>query len=71
VFVEHIDPICFLPLVTHLHTLIGLAIPCIPIKLGLWLVDLLSPVVMSVVHIFPSYMILSLASIYRGFDLNS
>jgi hypothetical protein len=71
VFVEHIDPICFLPLVTHLHTLIGLAIPCIPIGLGLWLVDLLSPAVMSVVHIFPSYMMLSLASIYRGFDLNS
>jgi hypothetical protein len=43
VFLDHIDPICFLPLVTHLHILIGLPIPYIPIRLGLWLVDLLSP----------------------------
>jgi hypothetical protein len=49
VFIDHIDPICFLPLVTHLHALIGLSIPYIPIGLGSWLVDLLSPVVMSVV----------------------
>jgi hypothetical protein len=27
---DHIDPICFLPLVTHLHALIGLPVPCIP-----------------------------------------
>jgi hypothetical protein len=63
-FLDHIDPICFLPLVTHLHVLIGLPIPYIPIGLGLWLVDLLSPAVMSVVQVFPSYMILSLAGVF-------
>jgi hypothetical protein len=60
-FLDHIDPMCFLPLVTRLHALIGLPIPYIPIGLGLWVVDLLSPVVMSVVQVFPSYMMLSLA----------
>jgi hypothetical protein len=49
VLLDHIDHICFLPLVTHLHALIGLPIPYIPIGMGLWLVDLLSPAVMSVV----------------------
>jgi hypothetical protein len=49
VFPDHIDPICFLSLVTHLHALIGLPIPYIPIGLCLWLVDLLSPAVMRVV----------------------
>jgi hypothetical protein len=63
-FFDHIDPICFLPLVTHLHVLIGLPIPYIPIGLGLWLVDLLSPAVMSVVPVFPSYMMLSLAGVF-------
>jgi hypothetical protein len=63
-FFDHIDPICFLPLVTHLHVLIGLPIPYIPIGLGLWLVDLLSPAVMSVVQVFPSYMMLSLAGVF-------
>jgi hypothetical protein len=53
VLLDHIDPICFLPLVTHLHALIGLPIPCIPTGLGLWLVALLSPEVMSVVQVFP------------------
>jgi hypothetical protein len=54
VFLDHVDPICFLALVTHLPALIGLTIPYIPIGLGLWLVDLLSPAVMSVVQVFPS-----------------
>jgi hypothetical protein len=54
VFLDHVDLVCFLPLVTHLPTLIGLPMPYIPIGLGLWLVDLLSPSVMSVVHVFPS-----------------
>jgi hypothetical protein len=49
VFLDHIDPIYFLPLVTHLHALIGLPMPYIPIGLGLWLVKLLSPVVISLV----------------------
>jgi hypothetical protein len=72
VFLDHIDPICFLPLVTHLHALIGLPIPHIPIELGLWIVDLLSPTVMSVVHVFPSYMMLSLACVFvRVFGLPS
>jgi hypothetical protein len=72
VFLVHIDPICFLPLVTHLHALIGLPIPIIPIGLGLWLVDLLSPAVMSVIHICPSYMLLSLACVFvRVFGLPS
>jgi hypothetical protein len=72
VFLDHIDLICFLPLVTHLHALIGLPIPYIPIGLGLWLVDLLSPIVMSVVQVFPSYMMLSLACVFvRAFDLPS
>jgi hypothetical protein len=41
VFLDHFDHICFLPPVTHLHALIGLPIPYIPIGLGLWFVDLL------------------------------
>jgi hypothetical protein len=72
VFLDHIDPICFLPLVTYLHALIGLPIPYLPIGLGLWLVDLLSPTVMSVVQILPSYMMLSLACAFvRVFGLPS
>jgi hypothetical protein len=72
VFLDHIDPVCFLPLVTHLLVLIGLPIPYIPIGLGLWLVDLLSHAVMSVVQVFPSYMMLSLACVFvRVFGLPS
>jgi hypothetical protein len=72
VFLDHIDPICFLPLVTHLHALIGLPIPYIPIGLGLWLVDFLSPAVMRVVQVFPSYTMLSLACVFvRVFGLPS
>jgi hypothetical protein len=72
VFLDNIDPICFLSLVTHLHALIGLPIPYIPIDLGLWLVDLLSHAVMSVVQVFSSYMMLSLACvIMRVFGLPS
>ncbi len=63
-FLEHIDPIYFLPLVTHLHGFIGLPIPYIPIGLGLWLVYLLSPAVMSVVQVFPSFVMLSLACVF-------
>jgi hypothetical protein len=65
VFLDHIDP-----LVTHLHTLIGIPIPYIPIELGLWVVDLLSPTIMSVIQVFPSYMMLSLAYVFvRVFGL--
>jgi hypothetical protein len=64
VFFDHVDHICFLPIVTYLHALIELPIPYIPIGFGLWLVDLLSYVVMSVVQVFPSYMILSLACVF-------
>jgi hypothetical protein len=64
VSLDYIDHIYFLPLVTHLHALIGLPIPHIPIGLGLWVVDLLSSVVMSVVQVFPSYMMLSLACVF-------
>jgi hypothetical protein len=72
VFLDHIDPICFLPLVTHLHALIGLLIPYIPVGLGLWLVDFLSPAVMSIVQVFLSYMILSLVCVFvRVFGLPS
>jgi hypothetical protein len=72
VFLDHVDPIWFLPLVTHLYALIGLPIPYIPIGLGLWLVDLLSPTVMSIVQVFPSYMMLSLAYVFvRAFGLPS
>jgi hypothetical protein len=72
VFLDYIDPICFLPLVTHLHALIGLLIPYIPIGLSLWLVNFLSSAVMSVVQVFPSYMILSLACVFvRVFGLPS
>jgi hypothetical protein len=69
VFLDHFDPIFFLPLVTHLHALIGLTIP---IGLGLWLVDWLSPAVMSVIQVFPSHMMLSLAGVFvRVFGLSS
>jgi hypothetical protein len=72
VFLDHIDPICFLPQVTHFHALIGLPIPYIPIGLGLWLVDVLSPAVMSVIQVFPSYMMLNLACVFvRVFGLPS
>jgi hypothetical protein len=72
VFLDHVEPICFLPLVTHLHALIGLPIPYIPIGLGLWLVDLFSPAVMSIVQVFPSYIMLSLACVFvRVFGLPS
>jgi hypothetical protein len=72
VFLDHIDPICFLPLVTHLHALIGLPIPYITIGLGLCLVDLLSPTFMSVVQVFSYYMMLSLACVFvRVFGLPS
>jgi hypothetical protein len=72
VFLDHIDFICCLPLVTHLHTLIGLPIPYIHIGLDLWLVDLVSPAVISVVQVFISYMILSLACFFvRVFGLPS
>jgi hypothetical protein len=50
----------------------GLPIPHIPIGLELWLVDLLSPAVMSVIQVFPSYMMLSLAYVFvRVFGLPS
>jgi hypothetical protein len=72
VFLDHVDPICFPSLVTHLHALIGLHIPYIPLGLDLWLVDLLSPIVMSVIQVFPSYMMLSLACVFvRVFGLPS
>jgi hypothetical protein len=72
VFLDHIDPICFISLVTHLHALIGLPIPYIPMGLGSWLVDLLSRAVMSVIQVFPSYMMLSLACVFvRAFGLPS
>jgi hypothetical protein len=72
VFLDHIDPICFLPLVTHLHALIRLPITYIPIGLGLWLVDLFSPAIMSVIQVFPSYIMLSLACVFvRVFGLPS
>jgi hypothetical protein len=64
VFLYHIDPICFLPLVTHLYVLIGLPIPYIPMGLGLWLVDLLRPAVMSVIQVFLSYMMLGMACVF-------
>jgi hypothetical protein len=71
-FLDRIDSICFFPLVTHLHALIGLPIPYIRIGLGLWVVDLLSPAVMSVVQVFPSYMMLSLGCVFvRVFGLPS
>jgi hypothetical protein len=72
VFLNHVDPICFIPLVTHLHALIELPIPYIPIRLDLWLVDLLSLAVMSVIQVFLSYMMLSLACVFvRVFGLPS
>jgi hypothetical protein len=72
VFLDHIDHICFLPLVTHLHVLIGLPIPYILIGLDLWLVDLLSPAVISVAQVFPSYKMLNLACVFvRVFGLPS
>jgi hypothetical protein len=72
VFLDLIDPICLLALVTHLHALIRLPIPYIPIGFGLWLVDLLSPAVMRVAQVFSSYMMLSLACVFvRVFGLPS
>jgi hypothetical protein len=49
-----------------------ITIPYIPIGFGLWLVDFLSPTVMSVIQVFPSYMMLSLACVFvRVFGLPS
>jgi hypothetical protein len=61
VFLDHVDPICFLPLVTHLHALVLIHIPYIPIGLGLWLVVLLSPIVLSHRTSLSIFMMLSLA----------
>jgi hypothetical protein len=62
----------FLLLVTHLHALFWIPIPCITIGLGLWLVYLLSPTVISCRTSLPSYMMLSLACVFvRVFDLPS
>jgi hypothetical protein len=72
VFLDHVDPICFLPLVTHLHALIELPIPYIPIRLGLWLVELLNPALISCRTSLPPYMMLSLAYVLvRVFGLPS
>jgi hypothetical protein len=72
VLLDHVDHICFLPLVTQLHALIRLPIPCIPIGLGLCLVELLSPVVISYRASLPSYMMLSLACVFvRVFGIPS
>jgi hypothetical protein len=70
VFLDYADFICFLPLVTHLHALIWLHIPCIPIGLCLCLVDLLSPTVISCRTSLPSFMMLSLTCVFmRVFGL--
>jgi hypothetical protein len=58
VLIDHVDPIFFFPLVTDLHALIGLSIPCIPLGLGFMVADLLSPTVMSYRTGPPSYMML-------------
>jgi hypothetical protein len=58
VFLDHVDPICSLPLVTHLHALIGIPVPYIPIGLGLWLIELLSPRVISCHTSLSSYMMI-------------
>jgi hypothetical protein len=52
------------PSSTYLHALIRLPIPYIPIGLGLWLVDWLSPAVMRVIQVFSSYVMLSLACVF-------
>jgi hypothetical protein len=38
--------------------------PYIPIGLGLWVVDLLRPAILSVVQVFPSFVMLSLAYVF-------
>jgi hypothetical protein len=53
VTLDHIDPICFLPLVTLLHAYLKVDTYLIPLGLGLYgWIDLLSPVVMSVIQAF-------------------
>jgi hypothetical protein len=72
VFLDHIDPICFLPLVTHLHALIGLHIPYIHIGLGFMVIELLSPAIISYRTSIPSFLMLSMTYIFvRVFDLLS
>jgi hypothetical protein len=72
VFLDHVDRICFLPLVTHLHALIWITHTLYTYRIGLWLVDLLSPAVMSVVQAFSSYIMLCLACVFvRVFGLPS
>jgi hypothetical protein len=55
VTLDHVDPICFLPLVTLLHAYLKLNTYLIPLGLGLsgW-VDLLSPTVLSRYTCLPS-----------------
>jgi hypothetical protein len=63
VFLDHVDPICFLPLVTHLYALILLHIPhTFRIEFNGW-VELLSPAVMSYRTSLPSFMMLSLVCV--------
>jgi hypothetical protein len=53
VFVDHNDPVCFLPLATLLHANLKFNTYLIPLGFGLcgW-IDLLSPAVMSIVQVF-------------------
>jgi hypothetical protein len=60
------------PSSTHFHALIWLPIPYIPLGWDLWLVDLLSPTIISCCTSLPSFMILSLACVVvRVFGLPS
>jgi hypothetical protein len=72
VFLDHIDLICFLHLVTHLHAIIWITYTLYTCRIGFMVVDLLSSAVMSVIKVFPSYMMLSLACVFvRVFGLPS
>jgi hypothetical protein len=55
VFLDYVDPICFLPLVTLLHAFLKLN-TYLAFRIGIYgWVELLSPIVMSVVQVFHLY----------------
>jgi hypothetical protein len=61
VFLDLIEPICFLPLVTLLHAFLKLDTYLDTFRIGLWLVVLLSPAVLNDRSSLPSFVLLSLA----------
>jgi hypothetical protein len=72
VFLDHVDPICFLPLVTHLHGLIWITYTLYTCRIGFMVSRFAWPCSHECHTCLPSYMMLSLACVFvRVFGLPS